>query len=205
MSKIAVLGAGGMAREITETLMATGIKRELISYFVDTEFLGVDNALTPLYDLEDICAQGEIIHAYIGLGEGELRESLVNRLGAQVSYPKLIHPSSLVGQDCRIGIGTTIQQFATLTAHVTIGAFAQVNIYAGVSHDCIIGDYFTASPKVSVSGNVRIGNHVFLGTACTILPGVSICDHVTVGAGAVVTNDITEPGTYVGMPARKIK
>ena len=101
MSKIAVLGAGGMAREITETLMATGIKRELISYFVDTEFLGIDNALTPLYDLEDICAQGEIIHAYIGLGEGELRESLVNRLGAQVSYPKLIHPSSLVGQFLR--------------------------------------------------------------------------------------------------------
>ena len=85
-----------------------------------------------------------------------------------------------------------------------IGDFAQVNIYAGVGHDCIIGDYFTASPKVSVSGNVRIGNHVFLGTACTILPGVSICDHVTVGAGAVVTKDIVEPGTYVGVPARRL-
>jgi len=33
---------------------------------------------------------------------------------------------------------------------------------------------------------------------------VSICDDVVIGAGAVVTKDITEPGTYVGNPTRKL-
>jgi acetyltransferase-like isoleucine patch superfamily enzyme len=49
-----------------------------------------------------------------------------------------------------------------------------------------------------------IGNHVSIGSNATILP-VSICDHVVIGAGAVVTKDITEKGVYAGNPARKMK
>ena len=49
----------------------------------------------------------------------------------------------------------------------------------------------------------KIGNKVSIGSNATILP-VSICDRVVVGAGAVVTKDITEPGTYVGNPAKKL-
>jgi acetyltransferase-like isoleucine patch superfamily enzyme len=46
-----------------------------------------------------------------------------------------------------------------------------------------------------------IGNGVSIGTNATILP-VTICDRSVIGAGAVVTKDITEPGIYVGNPAR---
>jgi acetyltransferase-like isoleucine patch superfamily enzyme len=51
--------------------------------------------------------------------------------------------------------------------------------------------------------STKIGNHVSIGSNATILP-VSICDDVVIGAGAVVTKDITEPGKYVGNPARKV-
>jgi len=50
----------------------------------------------------------------------------------------------------------------------------------------------------------RIGNHVSIGTNATILP-VSICDHVVIGAGSVVTKDISEPGIYAGNPARLLR
>ena len=49
-----------------------------------------------------------------------------------------------------------------------------------------------------------IGNNVLIGSNATILP-VSICDDVIIGAGSVVTKDITKPGVYVGNPAKKIK
>lgn len=52
-------------------------------------------------------------------------------------------------------------------------------------------------------GATRVGNHVLIGSNATILP-VSICDDVVIGAGAVVTRDITEPGTYVGNPAARV-
>jgi acetyltransferase-like isoleucine patch superfamily enzyme len=34
---------------------------------------------------------------------------------------------------------------------------------------------------------------------------VSIADDVVIGAGSVVTKDITEPGSYAGNPARRLK
>jgi acetyltransferase-like isoleucine patch superfamily enzyme len=49
-----------------------------------------------------------------------------------------------------------------------------------------------------------IGNNVSIGTNATIMP-VTICDRVVVGAGAVVTKDITESGVYVGNPARLLR
>jgi acetyltransferase-like isoleucine patch superfamily enzyme len=52
--------------------------------------------------------------------------------------------------------------------------------------------------------STKIGNHVSIGTNATILP-VEICDHVVIGAGAVVTRDIREPGIYAGNPARLLR
>jgi len=45
---------------------------------------------------------------------------------------------------------------------------------------------------------------VSIGTNATILP-VTICDQVVIGAGAVVTKDISEPGIYAGNPARLLR
>src|SRR5262249_41349417 len=50
----------------------------------------------------------------------------------------------------------------------------------------------------------RLGNHVSVGTNATILP-VSVCDHAVIGAGAVVTKDLTEAGIYAGNPARLLR
>jgi acetyltransferase-like isoleucine patch superfamily enzyme len=49
-----------------------------------------------------------------------------------------------------------------------------------------------------------IGNHVSIGSNATILP-VRIADNVVIGAGAVVTKDITAPGIYAGNPARRLR
>jgi acetyltransferase-like isoleucine patch superfamily enzyme len=50
----------------------------------------------------------------------------------------------------------------------------------------------------------HIGDRVSIGTNATLLP-VSICADVVIGAGAVVTRDIAEPGIYAGNPARKLR
>jgi acetyltransferase-like isoleucine patch superfamily enzyme len=50
----------------------------------------------------------------------------------------------------------------------------------------------------------KIGNNVSIGSNATILP-VNICDNVVIGAGAVITKNITQPGVYAGNPAKKLK
>ena len=93
---------------------------------------------------------------------------------------------------------------AIVTTNVTIGKHVHLNLHVTVGHDCILGDYFTAAPGARISGNVTIGECVYVGSNAVIIEKLTICDNVTIGAGAVVTKDITEPGTYVGIPAKKI-
>ena len=49
-----------------------------------------------------------------------------------------------------------------------------------------------------------IGNRVSIGSNATIL-GINICDDVVIGAGAVVTKNITTPGVYAGNPAQMLR
>ena len=63
-------------------------------------------------------------------------------------------------------------------------------------HKCLV---------LNVAGRAQIGDFVMIGASAVVIDNIKICSHVTVGAGAVVVNDIREPGTYVGVPARKIK
>ena len=56
-----------------------------------------------------------------------------------------------------------------------------------------------------MSGGVSIGDHTFVGAGAVVIHGVRIVAGCLIGAGAVVTDDLTEPGTYVGAPARRIR
>lgn len=50
-----------------------------------------------------------------------------------------------------------------------------------------------------------VGDNCFFGIGAKVVGAVRIADDVAVGAGAVVTKDITEAGTtWAGVPARKI-
>ena len=51
---------------------------------------------------------------------------------------------------------------------------------------------------------VRIGKDVWIGAAALIMPGVTLGDGAIVGAGAVVTRDVENGSTVVGVPARKV-
>ena len=198
----AIIGFGGMARELTETLRSINTNDSSINYFVEDEFY-IEKSGSRL--LSELVEEQDDFDSYMGIGNGQTRMRLSRLFSAEAEFPRLIHPTAVLGARVKSGKGLVAQQFVTITTNVNIGEFCQLNIFASISHDCTIGDFFTASPKVSVSGNVHIGNLVTIGTNAAVLPGINICDNVIIGAGAIVTKNITEPGTYVGIPARKIK
>lgn len=74
-----------------------------------------------------------------------------------------------------------------------------------MEHDNHIGSFAHISVGAKLGGTVSVGSHTWVGIGATISNNISICDHCTIGAGAVVIRDIKERGTYVGIPARKIK
>ena len=132
---------------------------------------------------------------------------------------KVVQPVNLYG--CSIGDGCFIGPFVEIQRSVTIGKRTKIQSHAficelvDIGDDCFIShgamfinDLFAtggpAQGKRELWKSTKIGNKVSIGTNATILP-VTICDHVVIGAASVVTKDITEPGIYVGNPAKLVR
>ena len=124
----------------------------------------------------------------------------VNLYGCKFGDDCFVGPFVEVQKEVKIGDRTRVQSHSFICELVTIGS------------DCFIGhgvmfinDLFSnggpAQGDRSLWKHTHIGNHVSIGSNATILP-VNICDHTVIGAGAVVTKDITEAGVYAGNPAR---
>lgn len=131
----------------------------------------------------------------------------------------IIEPVNLY--DCKIGNNCFIGPFVEIQKDVVVGNNCKIQSHSFICELVRIGDHCFISHGVMFINDLfdrgkpaggdkslwkptNIGNHVSVGTNATILP-VTISDHVVIGAGAVVTKDISEPGIYVGNPARKIR
>ena len=86
-----------------------------------------------------------------------------------------------------------------------IGNHCIINTGTVIEHDNIIEDYVHISPNSTLCGTVKIGKLSHIGASSTIINNLEITERCIIGAGAVVTKNILEEGTYVGIPAKKIK
>jgi acetyltransferase-like isoleucine patch superfamily enzyme len=131
----------------------------------------------------------------------------------------LVQPVNLygctIGDDCFIGPFVEIQRNVAIGNRCRIQSHAFVCELVTVGDDCVIShgvmfinDRFSiggpAQRRRDLWGATHLGHHVSVGSNATLLP-VSICDHVVIGAGAVVTKDLKEPGIYAGNPARLLR
>lgn len=131
----------------------------------------------------------------------------------------VIRPVNLYG--CSIGEGTMIGPFVEIQKNVRVGKSCRIQSHAFICELVEIGDncfvshgamfvndlFQSGGPAMGDKTKWRstmVGNNVSIGTNATVLP-VKICDNVVIGAGSVVTRDITEPGIYAGNPARKLR
>ncbi len=132
---------------------------------------------------------------------------------------RIVQPVNLYG--CTIGNDCFIGPFVEIQKNVIIGNKCRIQSHCflcdGVTlgNDCFIGhgvmfvnDLFSdgkpAGGDSSKWRKTNIGNKVSIGSNATILP-VTICDGVVIGAGSVVTKDISKPGIYAGNPAKKLR
>lgn len=131
----------------------------------------------------------------------------------------IVAPVNLYG--CRIGDDSFIGPFVEIQKNVAIGNRCRIQSHSficelvKIGDDCVvahgvmfINDLFRAGHPARGDQNLwmptRVGNGVYIGSNTTILP-VTICNDVVIGAGSVVTRDISQSGIYAGNPARKIR
>jgi acetyltransferase-like isoleucine patch superfamily enzyme len=131
--------------------------------------------------------------------------------GVKIVRPVNIYGCS-IGSDCFIGPFVEIQKDVTIGSHCKIQSHTFICELVTIGDHCFIGhgvmfinDLFSgggpAQGDKTKWKSTAIGNHVSIGSNATILP-ITICDNVVIGAGAVVTKNITKPGIYAGNPAK---
>lgn len=127
----------------------------------------------------------------------------VNLYGCTIGDNSFIGPFVEIQRNAKIGSHTKVQ------SHTFVCELVEIGDHCFIGHGVMfINDLFAtggpAGGDPSLWKPTRVGHYVSIGSNATILP-VTICDHVVVGAGAVVTKDITQPGIYAGNPARLIR
>ena len=127
----------------------------------------------------------------------------VNLYGCKFGDDCFVGPFVEIQNDVVVGARTRVQSHAFICELVTIGADCFI------SHGAMfINDRMSAGQPAfgarETWGRTTLGDRVVVGTNATILP-VTICADVMVGAGSVVTKDITQPGIYAGNPARFLR
>lgn len=190
--KQALIGCGGHAREVIAQIGKN------LPYFVDDEFL-VSGTL-PLSNFDP--NEYEVM---IAVGGSKARKNIVDKLPLSTKFFTFIHPTALImDKNIEIGEGSFIGAYSILTTNIKLGKHSLLNRSNHIGHDSVIGDYFSAMPGAIVSGNVNIGNKVYMGTNSSVREKINICNNVTIGLNSGVIKDINQEGTYVGLPTKKI-
>src|SRR6185503_10067606 len=110
----------------------------------------------------------------------------------------------IIGNDVEIGKGCHIDKGSWRDSIIDSGTKIDNMVHTG--HNTHIGKNCMLIVGTTLGGSCTIGDNCFLGMNCTVKQGVKIANNVTIGMGAVVTKDITEPGTiWVGNPAHKLE
>lgn len=99
-----------------------------------------------------------------------------------------------IGDDVEIGANTTIDRGAIGDTVVENGV--RIDNLVQIAHNVQIGEHTAMAATVGISGSVVIGKRCLFAGRAGVSGHVTICDDVIVGAAAVVTKNITEPGVY---------
>lgn len=208
MSYFAIGGAGDFAREVRQWIHDAG---HGVGAFTVTEarfvpeggrYDGLPVLVLPSANLRQV---GPLVMGTASWATKAALAALLAQWQNAPLAPAVIHPRATVGQRVALGAGSIVCPGAIITVDCQIGRGLTMNLGATIGHDCTVGDWVNLSPGAKVSGRCRIGDCVDIGTNATVIPGIRIAKGAIIGAGAVVTRDITEAGTYVGVPARCVR
>lgn len=212
MKKIVIIGSGGFAKEVGFLIDDINKKKQEWDFlgFIDQSVdIGSHNGKYQVYQHDDwLDTVDYTLYVVFGIGNPQLISKIHKRLGKNqnIKFPNLIHPN-VIGDWERIktGEGNIITAGNIFTTDIEFGSFNVFNLDCTIGHDTVIGSYNVFNPSVNLSGGLVIEDECMVGTGCQILQYKKIVSQTIVGAGAVVTKDLLEPGIYVGSPAKKLE
>lgn len=200
---LVVLGFGGHARSVADVALAVGYAQ---LYFVDDNarpgenFLGHPVGRT----IDHLDLEGwDFIPA---LGDNHRRSQQfeqIERLGG--SLVSVVSPLASLGAGSVVSAGCFVGHHAHIGPMARIGRGCIINTGAIVEHESHVDEFSHVAVKAAIAGRSSLGKFSMLGAGAVVIDGVAVGDQIVVGAGGVVSRSLDFPGTYVGVPVRRVE
>jgi sugar O-acyltransferase (sialic acid O-acetyltransferase NeuD family) len=209
MKDFVIIGAGDFGKEVAlliEDINKIYNQYNLLGYIDDYKETGIElNGYKVIGDTEYLIklSREKELFGVISVQNPEVKKAFVKTL-KNIKWETLIHPSAIITRTVTIGEGSIITAGNIISNNVNIGKHCLINLGCTVGHDNVIEDYVCIMPGCNLSGFTTLKEGSYLGTGVKVIPRITICEGAVIGAGAVVVRDIPEPGTYVGVPVRRI-
>lgn len=202
--KLIIIGASGHGKVVADIAIKMN-KWKSIAFLDDDESIKTSMGLEVIGKTADAFTYKDEAVFFVAIGSNTTREKIQEKLIEEgLNVVSLIHPSAVIGTDVEIDIGSVVMAGVVINSSSRIGKGCIINTSSSLDHDNTIEDYVHISPGTRLAGTVKVGKGSWLGIGSVVSNNVNICSGCKVAAGAVVVKDITEPGTYVGVPVRKI-
>ena len=199
-NRLIIVGAGGHGKVVLDNALKNGYTD---INFIDDNEEGSCMGFPIIGDFSLLNTYGnDKADFVIAVGDNIIRKKIAEQYN--LNWIILIHPSAQIGLNIQIGLGTVVMAGAIINSCANIGKHCIINTGATIEHDDVIADYVHISPQAVLGGTVNIERGCHIGIGSIIKNNIRICNECIVGAGAVVVKDLTEPGKYIGIPARKI-
>lgn len=207
--RLLIVGAGEMGIQVCHYAQIDG-KYEVIGFVDDTkknESVSGLPILGNICDIEKLYFSNFFDTLFIAIGYKHLqfKKELFAKLVGKIPFANIIADPAYIDKTAIVGEGIMIYPGVIIDKNARIGNNTILNLGCVICHDTVVGESCFIGVRSAVSGFCKIGNCVFMGTSATVVDNISICDKVVVGASALVTKDIMIPGTYVGIPHKRIK
>ena len=157
---LGIYGAGGLGREVFEL---ANVINSCNKFWKEIVF--IDDAQVTINPRQaQILKFGEIKNKYdldnfevcIAIGEPATRKILFDKLiSSKIKIKSLIHPEVHIPKSTKVGKGTIINKFVSITCDITIGENVYIHPMACIGHDSIIGEGSHISPGVNCFSDIR--------------------------------------------------
>ena len=209
MTNIIIIGAGSVGCHIVCNIRQYFPNTNVIGFLDDDQKkIGKKFFNIPVIgSIDSLPKFGDNIGLVVGIAFPQIKKMIIERITTygQYNFPSLISNHAWISNKVTIGEGTIIYPGASVNYNTKIGAFSILNLNCAIGHDCIINDYSSLAPSVSLAGHTKVGNECELGIGSCSIQSVSIGNGAVIGAGTVLIRDVPDYAVVVGNPGKVIK
>ena len=204
MNNISIIGAGGHTKSSINLLNHT-FKNCKFSIYDDSYNENISEYIHNIKLVGKVNVIDDNSLIFLSIGDNGRRKKFFLEFKNQIVKENALHKNSIVEKNVIMGDSNQIFANTVINSYVTIADNNIINTSSVLEHEVSIGSHNHISVGTKICGRAKIADNCFIGSNAVVIDRISICSGVIVGAGSVVINDIVEPVTYVGNPARKIK